>query len=123
MGRPSKLQPDDRLFERVAEGESLRRVAPDYGVDASNLSRFFNGAGAGELAAARQRAAQSGTAALPMQPPTSAGYGEAAFLDRRDAEREARLGRAPGQPRNSLRGFKIRFGGLRRSVSLVLTLV
>ena len=92
-------------------------------MDASNLSRFFNGAGAGELAAARQRAAQSGTAALPMQPPTSAGYGEAAFLDRRDAEREARLGRAPGQPRNSLRGFKIRFGGLRRSVALVLTLV
>jgi hypothetical protein len=39
---------------------------------------------------------------IPVGSPLDAGYGKIAFLERRDAEREARTGRALGQPPTSV---------------------
>jgi len=39
--RLRRLRPDGELFRRRAAGETLRSIAPDYGVEHSTLSRYF----------------------------------------------------------------------------------
>ena len=153
-----KLVPDEALFRRRAGGETLRDLAPDYGVTHTTLARFFARPEAArelqrvkrliraeqrEAEAARraeeraQRTAERPVKQQPLQtssaadppaageaPPAQPGSGRpirtptrvalprpvgpaptrqgfSGFLDRKDAERAARVGRAPGQSRNS----------------------
>ncbi len=116
MPPPFKLKPDAALFARVAAGESLRSLAPEYGVNASNLSRFLRGAGADQLAKAREPndppfpphasperpdATETGAPIItPRQRPLLDDW-LPGYLDDKAAEREARTGRAPGQPASS----------------------
>jgi len=41
LRRLRRLVPDETLFDRRVAGESLRAIAPDYGVEHSSLSDFF----------------------------------------------------------------------------------
>ena len=153
-----KLVPDEALFRRRAGGETLRDLAPDYGVTHTTLARFFARPEAARelqrvkrLIRAEQREAEAARRAeeraqrtperpvkqQPLQtssaadpptageaPPAQPGSGRpirtptrvalprpagpaptrqgfSGFLDRKDADRAARVGRAPGQPANN----------------------
>ena len=155
-----KLIPDEALFRRRADGEPLRDLARDYGVQHTTLGRYFARPEAARepkrvkrLIQAEQREAEADRRAeeraertaqrrVKQQPPqasrtteppaAAAGEVEPAqpdagrpirrpnsvvvpstvqpaatrdgypgYLDRRDADRAARVGRAPGPPANS----------------------
>ena len=153
-----KLVPDEALFRRRAGGETLRDLAPDYGLTHTTLARFFARPEAArelqrvkrliraeqrEAEAARraeeraQRTAERPVKQQPLQtssaadppaageaPPAQPGSGRpirtptrvalprpvgpaptrqgfSGSLDHKDADRAARVGRAPGQPANS----------------------
>jgi hypothetical protein len=155
-----KLIPDEALFRRRADGEPLRDLARDYGVQHTTLGRYFarpmaarelkrvkrliqaeqreaeaeRRAGARAERTAQRRVKQQPPQASRTTEPPAAAAGEVepaqpdagrpirrpnsvvvpstvqpaatrdgypGYLDRRDADRAARVGRAPGPPANS----------------------
>ena len=85
MARPSITPEQESEIRRLrSQGLSERRIAAQTGLSKSTVH------------------GRIGALPIPTEPPPEAGYGERAYLDRRAAEREARVGRAPGQPASSV---------------------
>ncbi len=61
--RLRRLKPDPELYRRRATGETLRALAPDYGVAHTTLSRHFARPQAKQLKEAEQRLRQKAAAA------------------------------------------------------------
>lgn len=85
VARPSITPEQESEIRKLrSQGFSERRIAAQTGLSKSTVH--------GRISALP----------IPTEPPPEAGYGERACLDRRAAEREARVGRAPGQPASSV---------------------
>jgi hypothetical protein len=84
VARPSITPKQESEIRKLrSQGLSERRIAAQTGLSKSTVH--------GRISALP----------IPTEPPPSAGHLERAYLEGCAAEREARAGRVPGQPRNS----------------------
>ena len=90
--RLRRLTPDAELFRRRAAGETVRELAPDYGVSHTTLSRFFARPEAGRELKRAERLHRAGQKASEADFRAQQRAAEARFRAERKAEREARRG-------------------------------